>query len=610
MTTSSNDQINIAGGANSAGSSPKLISLADLLAHLPKFDIPEAAHRDIRWAVNTLCKALGLAPVDVAAEARVIRQRLDSISPAMIGLSPNSFNNMRSILRRLLRMAGKSARRRARNEPLNSEWATLYGRLGKVGRAGMGSFISYCSTEGTAPGDVETGHLGRFATVLEEGSFQASWRKTVNTTVREWNKATGRVEGWPATMLTTPWEKREIVTLPMTELPSAFQQSVSAHLNYLLNPPADDDAAPLEPLRAESIKNKEFSLRYMASVLLRAGTVPADLTGIEFLLSTTALDTIMGYFAPDEAGAGRTTFVLLLGHLLTIAKHQSPKPIEAIQRLQTIYKRHKRKKRHGLTKRNRGMIARLSDDRTVALLVQLPPMLFGKLAKVKKPTVRAANLALAALYIELSLMWPARVGNLSKIHMDKNIVRSGTGRGRRVYLRFDATEVKNEMDLHAELPPSAVHMLDVFLERYRPLLVRHPSDYLFPHRDGGPRHRGVIWQSVTTVTDRYVGVPVNPHLFRHFGVDQYLKARPGDYENPRRVLGHSSIDTTTRHYAGAETGAAIRLWDENVLRLRSEATEVLKRASGRRRTPVYPGSRPSGVDGSLRQAARRRGSKS
>ena len=184
------------------------------------------------------------------------------------------------------------------------------------------------------------------------------------------------------------------------------------------------------------------------------------------------------------------------------------------------------------------------------------------------------------------------------------------GRGRRVYLRFDATEVKNEMDLHAELPPSAVHMLDVFLERYRPLLVRHPSDYLFPHRDGGPRHRGVIWQSVTTVTDRYVGVPVNPHLFRHFGVDQYLKARPGDYENPRRVLGHSSIDTTTRHYAGAETGAAIRLWDENVLRLRSEATEVLKRASGRRRTPVYPGSRPSGVDGSLRQAARRRGSKS
>ncbi len=610
MTQSSNDQNDIVSIGSSATSCPKFISLADLLAHLPKFNFPEAAHRDVRWAVNTLCKALGLAPVDVAAEARVIRQRLDSISPAMIGLTPNSFSNMRSILRRLLRMAGKSARRRARNEPLNSAWAALYAQLGKVGQAGMGSFISYCSAEGIAPDDVTTGHLARFATVLEEGSFQASWRKTVNTTVREWNKATGRVEGWPATMLTTPWEKREIVTLPMAELPSAFRQSVEAHLYYLLNPPANDDEAPLEPLRAESIKNKEFSLRYMASVLLRAGTVPEDLTGIDILLSTSALDTILDYFMPDEAGAGRTTFLLLVGHLLTIAKHQRPKPVEAIQRLQTIYKRHKHKKRHGLTKRNRGMIARLSDDRTVALLVQLPPTIFAQLAKVKKPTVRAANLALAALYIELSLMWPARVGNLSKIHLGNNVVRSGTGRSRRVFLRFDAAEVKNEMDLHAELPPTAVHMLDIFIERYRPLLVQHPSDYLFPHRDGGPRHRGVIWQSVTTVTERNVGVPVNPHLFRHFGVDQYLKARPGDYENPRRVLGHSSIDTTTRHYAGAETGAAIRIWDENVLRLRSEATEVLKRARGRRSRPVQSGRLPSGDHGSLHQPVRRRGAKS
>src|SRR5262249_41662628 len=161
--------------------------------------------------------------------------------------------------------------------------------------------------------------------------------------------------------------------------------------------------------------------------------------------------------------------------------------------------------------------------------------------------------------IELSLMWPARVGNLSKIHLKKNIIRSGSGRTARMFLHFDAAEVKNNKNLDAELPPSAACMVDLFIKRYRPLLIEAPSSYLFPHRNGGPRHRGGVWNSVTTITDRYVGVAINPHLFRHLGVNLFLKAHPGNYEVARRTLAHSSIDTTTRSYAGAEDDAAIRM---------------------------------------------------
>ncbi|MEI6203007.1 MAG: hypothetical protein WCP68_13740, partial [Enhydrobacter sp.] len=129
-------------------------------------------------------------------------------------------------------------------------------------------FITFCSAEGYAPADVCDGHLARFVQTLEAGSLQASWRKAVDSTVREWNKAIKAVAGWPSTELHTPWGKRKVKTLPMESLPTAYQGSIEEYLDYLANPPFDNDNAPLHGLRPESIKTKRFALRYMGSALL------------------------------------------------------------------------------------------------------------------------------------------------------------------------------------------------------------------------------------------------------------------------------------------------------------------------------------------------------
>jgi hypothetical protein len=182
-----------------------IANLADVLERLPMTDLPERAHRDVRWAINTFCTGLGVAPI--AADARSIRDRLDSLSPAMLGFrSVAAFSNMRSILRRVLRLMGKTARRRARNESLSPSWAGLYERLEiRTAKAGMGAFISYCSAQGYEPADVDDQHIERFAHFLEEGSLHAAWRKSVDATVREWNKAAKAVDGWPSRYLHTPW---------------------------------------------------------------------------------------------------------------------------------------------------------------------------------------------------------------------------------------------------------------------------------------------------------------------------------------------------------------------------------------------------------------------
>ncbi len=63
---------------------------------------------------------------------------------------------------------------------------------------------------------------------------------------------------------------------------------------------------------------------------------------------------------------------------------------------------------------------------------------------------------------------------------------------------------------------------------------------------------------------------VNPHLFRHFGSLTYLQQHPGQFEVMRRVLGHTSTATLTKHYVAFEQAAAVRMFDETILDLRGE----------------------------------------
>jgi hypothetical protein len=63
---------------------------------------------------------------------------------------------------------------------------------------------------------------------------------------------------------------------------------------------------------------------------------------------------------------------------------------------------------------------------------------------------------------------------------------------------------------------------------------------------------------------------VHPHLFRHIAAKLFLDANPGAYGVIRLVHGHRSVETTTQFYCGAETSAAMRHYDEHVLKLREQ----------------------------------------
>ena len=72
---------------------------------------------------------------------------------------------------------------------------------------------------------------------------------------------------------------------------------------------------------------------------------------------------------------------------------------------------------------------------------------------------------------------------------------------------------------------------------------------------------------------RYTGLEMPPHRFRHAIAKIFLDQNPGQYEVVRQFLGHKSIATTIRFYAGAETAAAARHLHTTILKIRGKKSK-------------------------------------
>ncbi len=130
-------------------------------------------------------------------------------------------------------------------------------------------------------------------------------------------------------------------------------------------------------------------------------------------------------------------------------------------------------------------------------------------------------------------------------------------------------EVKNGEPLEFTLPAETIRLLELYLGDYHPRLVTGPCAWLFPGKPGDrPKTRELLGDQVSKHVFEATGLKVNLHLFRHLAAKLYLDRNPGGYEVCRRILGHRSMDTTTRFYAGMETAAASRHFDEQILKLR------------------------------------------
>jgi integrase len=188
--------------------------------------------------------------------------------------------------------------------------------------------------------------------------------------------------------------------------------------------------------------------------------------------------------------------------------------------------------------------------------------MMAPVARLQKPGHNDAVRAQTAIAIALQLVAPLRAKNLAGLRLDRHLVRSRPGPSAVMHLVIAAGEVKNKKPLEFQLPPDVVRALELYLKRFRPLLVTDGSKYLFPARRGGAKTPAQLAGQIKRAIKIGTGLTMNVHLFRHACAFLFLKAHPGEYETVRLLLGHSSLAVTVRAYCGFERDDAVRRYDD------------------------------------------------
>jgi integrase len=254
--------------------------------------------------------------------------------------------------------------------------------------------------------------------------------------------------------------------------------------------------------------------------------------------------------------------------LIAIARHHVGRSAEEIAVLRKISARLK-PAHTGMSAKTQARLRQFDDPQSVEALIGLPQMLADKAARTTDP-VDAARLMLVAVAVEIELMTTMRVGNLVGLRIDEHLQFLGPGRTARCLIDLRSTAVKNHRDLAYELPPESTALLRRYLDRHRPTFAQPGNAYFFPGKAEGHRDKNGFASLIRRTIFRTTGLVVNVHLFRAATTKIFLDSNPGGHEVARRVLGHSDLRMTMRHYVRGDSLAAAHHFDEAILRRRGK----------------------------------------
>lgn len=179
------------------------------------------------------------------------------------------------------------------------------------------------------------------------------------------------------------------------------------------------------------------------------------------------------------------------------------------------------------------------------------------------PKAAAANTALnAALMrrdgtmIAFLALLPIRLRSLSELALGASVLVTPT----RIALVLSGDMTKNRLPWETEVPAALEPLLRSYIDEVRPWLMARSGkrhDALWVGRTGDPFAAKAIAGQIPIVTERVLGVPISPHLFRDAAATTLARLSPKDARLIRPLLAHAGYGIAERHYnhaRGIEAG--------------------------------------------------------
>jgi integrase len=538
-------------------------------AVLARTDIGIRRRQEMASAVRVTSRLLGQPATAIPADPKLLRGRIAEITAAGAGLSPARWRNAKSLVNAALTITGASTMGRRSTATLRPEWHELLARVSdRYDRAKLSKLARYCSHRALPPEEVNDEVLSAFGQMLVRSTVERP-KQVHRDACLTWNRQIDRIKGWPTIRLTEPNNTRSYA-LPLEAFPQSFATDLQAYLDRQAGKELFGDVPT--PASAATLRCQRIWLLELASALVLSGRNAASITSLADLVATDAAKLALTFFW-QRNGERKTGQLHNFARLIiNIAKHLVKAPTDQLDELRTL-SRQINPGKGDMTERNRMRLRAFDDPVNVERLVNLPESMMRPLTRLPNPGYNDAVRAQTALAVAIELVAPLRAKNLAGLRLDQHLISSRPEPGAVMHLVIPPGEVKNKNPLEFELPRDVVRLLELYLKKFRPLLVTDGSSYLFPARKGGAKTPAQMADQIKRAIKIDSGLTVNAHLFRHLCAYLYLKAHPGEYETVRLLLGHTSHAVTVRAYCGLERSDAVRRYDSLIDTYRSPARD-------------------------------------
>jgi len=541
--------------------SPSILgpTLGDVRKHImERTDLAAQRRANLLSAINTLCRVLDRTDQHIPAAMNLLRPLLEKASPGAIHVGPRRWSNIKSDVLGAIRLSGFGADFIPKDMPITDPWQAIVDRIGTdQEKCFLRRFARFCGSRQIAPVDVGDPIIPAYESYLNETQSRSPTR-SLDDFIRTWNRMAAANPDLNVATLTKA-DRSRTYCLPWPDLPHTLFADTMAYKKAILSPdPLADDRRKVRPATAEAY---ERMIRRIATAALANGAIAEDVQTLAQLVRPQTLRRALEFFlARNGDKVNQQTHDM--AHLaLGIARRWARLPGEDIAAIEQ-FARKCTVTRHGLTQKNRDRLNQLRDEAVITKLVNLPQRLIDK-ALEGEVNCRTAMMVQTAIALAILICAPIRLENLRSLDRSRHFKPVFSTKGPVMQLMIPGEEVKNNQDLMFQLPPHVIELIDLYLETYQPLLSGDFDNlFLFPGRAGQPKSDNKLRDQIEKAIWDHLGIHVHPHLFRHIAALIFLSKYPGHYEEVRRLLGHKSIETTIRFYAGLETTTAVNRFNE------------------------------------------------
>ena len=216
--------------AFAAATAPTLATVRAAVASISDMAPPQ--RRDLLSALDSFARAAGTDLARLPANPGALGQRMKTIRPAAADIQPRRWQNIISLVRSALELAGLSVLPGRYQVPFSPAWKALQKALpGKGLRNKLSRLGHYCSAAGIEPDQVDEVVMVEFHRALVEEAVITHPEKSFKVAVTAWNQAVILFPELGLTEVTPVTLSRDYVR-PWSEFAPSLEAEIRAYLDW------------------------------------------------------------------------------------------------------------------------------------------------------------------------------------------------------------------------------------------------------------------------------------------------------------------------------------------------------------------------------------------